>query len=231
MKIVLISKSKVVGQRDVLLQHIASAVEFQINKHAAPAWDRAPSWRVMVGTRADEGSFPLYILDTPDQEGALGYHTEDSHGKVYGRVFTKPVMDGGGTLLDGPQSVSAVVSHEALELWGDPHCNRWADGPDGKAYALELCDAVENDAYKIDVPGASVSVSNFCTMAWFDRCGKGSVDYMGKLKTSFRLTPGGYVVYRKDGAEHEVFGSQYPAWRLRMRDALKMKGRKARVVR
>jgi hypothetical protein len=102
-----------------------------------------------------------------------------------------------------------VISHEVLEILGDPYITWWADGNDGRQYALEVCDPVEGDAYVID----GVSVSNFVGPRYFS-AGPGPYDWMRKLSAPFSMSPGGYLIVRSPGGEpSQIFGAEFPAWR------------------
>jgi len=111
---------------------------------------------------------------------------------------------------------STVMSHEAMELAGDPFGDRWIRLPDGRIVALETADPVENDHYAITatIGGASreVWVSNFVYPAWFSE-GLGQLDHMGLC-----TAPGdnrGYIVEQlADGSSVNVFASTAgPAYR------------------
>jgi hypothetical protein len=126
-------------------------------------------------------------------------------------VFVSPVLDHGGTALTGGLSVSAVLSHEVCEWFGDRFVNLWADDGRGTEYAVELCDPVEQDSYEI----AGVAVSNFVTKRYFDRlCPKGmQVDYLNKLTAPYSMTKGGYLLVRRAGKIEQKLGDTYPAWK------------------
>jgi hypothetical protein len=141
----------------------------------------------------------ITIYDNADQAGALGYHTEGRDGSVFGKIFAKETLSGGGTVLTGDLSVSSVLSHEVIEMFLDRNVNKWADGPDGQtSFSFEGCDPVEGDSYPVMVAGKPVMVSNFILPAWFDDSPpKGSTfDFMKKLSAPFTMTAGGYVVTR-----------------------------------
>ena len=108
-------------------------------------------------------------------------------------------------------SVSACLSHELLELLGDPNADEFRSYVDGYEYALELCDAVESDTYVID----GVEVSNFVLPAFFGNDQTARVDYLGKLARPFETGVGGYQVRRdpKTGRIDQVFGRERAAWR------------------
>jgi hypothetical protein len=190
-----------------------AACAAQLKLHVAPLWDMLPGAVVFY---ADPAEMPptadiLAILDDADQAGALGYHDETPEGKPYARVFVSPVLEHGGNALSGTLSVSAVLSHEVCEWFGDRFINLWADDRNGTEYAVELCDPVEQDSYEID----GVAVSNFVTKRYFDINSPAGtqMDYLNKLTRPFSMTSGGYLLLRKGGQVHEKFGERYPQWK------------------
>ncbi len=194
----------------------AAACSTQLRLHVAPVWRRQPMpvHYLTPTTTVPAGSYMIGIFDDSDQAGALGWHTEGPDGQVYGKVFVAPVLDHGGTPLQGALTVAAVLSHEVIEAFVDPAINAWCENSDGLLYALEAGDPVESDSYDITVGKNAVSVSNFALPAWFDPQAPGPYDHLGKLSKPFTMTSGGYVVYIHGGAEHQKFGEQYPAWKL-----------------
>lgn len=214
--IAVVNKSTLVSDADVKL--MAAACDLQLTKHVAPLSNRG-IWHVKPFTKDQtlpKGCVPIYILDTPDQAGVLGYHTEDGKGKVWGRVFAKPVLHHGGTALQGALSVSSVLSHEVCETFCDKSVNMWIDRMDGTLIALEVCDPVENDSYDVPVVDdagqtVQVSVSNFILYSWFDSFAPAGTrfDYMHNVKTPLTMSPGGYLVVldTATGKVTEVFGS------------------------
>jgi hypothetical protein len=191
------------------------ACQFQLTKHAAPLLQRK-SWKVKFfkkGTTPPVDSFPMVIMDDPDQANALGYHTTDDKGNPWGRVFASPVLDNGGTALRGSMSVSAVLSHEVLEVFGDYNVNLWADKYDGSEVAVELCDPVEADCYDVLVGKSQVpvSVSNFVLDEWFDAFQvEAKFDYMGTVSAPLQMSKGGYTIVRNlsSGQVSAVWGSK-----------------------
>jgi len=215
MQIALVNHSTKLSNDD--LNTIARVLNFQMQYHAGPAWDLKPA---SVACYRSEASVPasskkLLAFDNADQAGALGYHDETPTGEVYGKVFVQTILQYGGVPLHGPLSVAATFSHEALEMWRDPHINEWAQGPNGKLYAIELGDPVENDYYDVPVGSQKVSVSNFALPAWFDaaKLAGARYDYMGKLHAPFSMTAGGYMIVMAGGKVSEVFGESYPDWK------------------
>lgn len=199
---------------------MTKACQFQMTYHASKQLGRS-AWKLVFvgkGATAPSSAFPIVIMDDPDQANALGYHTEDPDGKVWGRVFVKPVLSNGGSALRGSLSVSAVLSHEVLETFADRSVNYWADRMDNKTMvALEVADPVENDAYDVSVPDATgtkvpVAVSNFVTDAWFDPQANLATlrDHMKRTPGPLQMSSGGYIVVMNytTGKVSQLFGSK-----------------------
>jgi hypothetical protein len=207
-----------VSDADVSL--MVRAVAHQVRYDVAPAWGSKTAAVVFVpvGSAVPAGSYVITVYDDADQADALGYHTEDENGTIYGKVFVSPVLDNGGTVSVGELSVSAVLSHEVLETFADPHVQLWSsDGTDG-LYAYEICDAVEDGAYAVHIAGKRVSVSNFVLPAWFDSQTPAGerVDFLGQLSRPFEISQGGYAVkitLGKDTKVDQVFGERFPEWK------------------
>lgn len=201
-----INKSDNVSDADVEL--MVKACKIQLEQHAAPLLGRLP-WEIKLG--GNDG-FPVVILNSPDTAGALGYHTQDPDGKVWGRVFTDPLVKNGRGILNGVSSVSVVLSHEILETFYNPYVNLWSNRSDATFVAMELCDPVQGDCYDIEINGKFVSVSNFVLNEWFDRemSKAGRFDYMSKLSGPLNTSKGGYTVIfnSETGEVKSVFGSQ-----------------------
>lgn len=211
--IAVINRSSRVSDADCKL--MTRACQTQLTKHAAPLLQRK-TWKLVfvpAGQEPPADAFPMIIMDTPDQANALGYHTTDDNGKPWGRVFASPVLDNGGTVLQGSMSVSSVLSHEVLELFADYNVNLWADRYDGTEVALEICDPVEADSYDIVVSKKPVSVSNFVLDEWFDAFQNPTgtkFDYMDKVTKPLTMSSGGYIVVRdlRSGKTSAVWGSK-----------------------
>lgn len=201
------------------------AVEHQVHYQVAPAWGAKPVTVVHAkdASLVPAGSYVLTVYDDADQADALGYHTEDPDGTVHGKVFVSPVLDNGGTALSGAVSVSAVLSHEVLETYIDPHVQLWAFDGTSAMWAYEICDAVEDSAYWVPVPHGSagpvnVSVSNFLLPAAFDAQAPAGaeLDFMRKLSVPFQISGGGYAVkltLGQDTTVQQVFGPQFAEWK------------------
>jgi len=214
MQLVLVSHTKNPLASDPVLERIASVIEEQLALHYAAFWQSSGVPFVFAKpdkVRATDS--PLVVFDDADQAGALGYHDVTPDGLPYGKIFLGPILENGGTILEGSTSLSATISHEALELVGDPYANAWHDMPDGRTEECrELCDRVENDSYVMD----GVSVSNFLGPRAF-RAGPGPYDWMRLLRDPWEIRPGGYVIRRTGGPAGKVdnvWGEKYPLWKL-----------------
>ena len=203
--------------RDDLAQRAVVACASQLRLHVAPAWDMVPASVVWYPFEdaAPEGADLLVILDDADQAKTLGYHDVTPKGTAYARVFAGPVYDAGGTGLRGSLSVSATLSHEVCEWFGDRFVNLWADNGQGTKYAVELCDPVQEDAYELD----GVAVSNFVTKRYFDYLAPPNTrfDHMGKLTEPFSMSPGGCVMIQRSGNVRHHWGRRFPDWQKRVK--------------
>src|SRR5262249_1856732 len=90
-----VNKSTLVTDADVKV--MVQAVAHQLRYDAAPAWGRA-----LIGvtylpdeSSAPPGSWVIAVLDDPDQQDALGWHTENQGEVIFGRVFARPVLQHG----------------------------------------------------------------------------------------------------------------------------------------
>ena len=76
-------------------------------------------------------------------------------------------------------------------MLGDPWINWCAESPDGKLFALEVCDAVEADHLGYEIDG--VMLSDFITPSWFEPTEADRVDFMKRISKQLELAPGGYI--------------------------------------
>ena len=211
------------GVAQVDLARIVSAIGVQLSRDFCPAWGRAPVEVRAVEVRAAdamhyvggaEPSATVFMVPRQETDGFLGFHDVGMYGRPYGVVDVGRTLRAPGASLElGPVSVSAVLSHEILELLVDPGCRTWCDGPpDDKVrereFALEVCDAVQDTTYQIgtndavDPDAAHVHVSNFVLPSFF---GLGAdpettrYDWLNVLRGPFTVAPGGYSIVRSAG--------------------------------
>ncbi len=188
--------------------HVAiRAVNRQIAEDFAPYWGFGGTLRLDggVGKEPDQqnlselrGDAMLYLYDNTNPQGALGSHGQSARGVPYGFVFADLCVRVGDPWC-------MTLSHEALELLGDPQGNLLAKGPHPADptrqvfHWFEMCDAVQNDWYWVD----GCKVSNFVLPSYFtpgEELG-GRNDFLGRKDangnglTSFGARPGGYIGY------------------------------------
>jgi hypothetical protein len=198
---------------DEQVQEGIRAVNRQIAHDFRPHWDFGAELRLegVVGDAPDDEKLPelrgdaiIYLWDEVDVEDALGYHDLNAAGVPFGFVFTELVKE-----LKEPWTVT--FSHEALELLADSEANLLVAGPhpaDPKAEVFhwyEMCDAVQDEKYKVD----GVWVSNFVLPLYFtpDPEEGGRNDFLGRVykKTtlrSFGINRGGYIGFYNLGVSY-----------------------------
>jgi len=177
---------------DTQVQTAVTALQIQVTRDWAPVWRTTATLIFLNKNQAvPAGAWPIYILDTSDVSGALGYHDESATGVPYGRIFAKDAARYG-------YSWTVTLSHELLEMLADPNVNltvfRQTGATTGTIYGYEVCDAVEADAmgYKIN----NILVSNFVYPSWYDQyqtVSGNQYDYGRRLTAPFQVGTGGYV--------------------------------------
>jgi hypothetical protein len=180
------------------LSCIAQALQLQLSGDFSDEWGGIFSVRAGANDASDVAAdeVELGIFDHSDQAGAAGYHSTDPKGKAYGRAFREDA----DSLTSGPRALSVIVSHEGLEIAGDPGANRWADRGDGTEEALEMSDRIEDTVYDVTLQsGEKITMSNFLHQSAFDPGASGPYDRLGILGTQTDQTPGGYAILRQTG--------------------------------
>lgn len=189
---------------DEELQVAIRAINRQIAHDFEPYWSLGAALRLEGRSEtkptkhslADmRGDAVLYVWDQVDVDDALGYHDKNDRGIPFGFVFMDLSQE-----LEEPWSVT--LSHEALELIGDPEANLLVVGPDpgnrrrNVFHWYEMCDAVQAESYEVD----GVMVSNFLLPLYFtssdEKGGRNDFlgrSYKGKTLQSFGVNPGGYI--------------------------------------
>ena len=170
---------------DAQVQAVIPSLQRQVSRDFNAYWDIDCSLTFLSRKETlTAGWWQIVVTDDPDQAGALGYHELASTGAPLGKVFAALDIDSGS-------SWSVTLSHELLEMLGDPWINWCAESPDGKLFALEVCDAVEADHLGYEIDG--VSVSDFITPSWFEPTEADRVDFMKRITKRLELAPGGYI--------------------------------------
>jgi len=177
----------------------------------------------------------VFLLDTADVQGALGYHDLSSN-VPYGKCFAKTLLDYGGVLLYSSdltvQTFAQVVGHEVFELLVDPIANGWWDIGDGQTlFASETCDPVQGNIVTVTVTSKSsvpvsilknqykavtkstvvkVGMSDWILPAWSDpQNTHGPFNHMRTLTSPFTLDAGGYGIQMTGGSAGQVFGMKF----------------------
>jgi hypothetical protein len=188
-QISIINESTVVSDADV--QQAVADLQIQVHQHFAPAWgiDADLTFVPSYGQPA-ANTWWIAVLDNTDQAGALGYHDITPDGLPLGKVFA-------GTDIQNNLSWTVTVSHELLEMLGDPDINlsMFMENNDGTGtlYAYETCDACEDDQYAYMIN--NTKVSDFVYPAWFEtfRASGTQFDYCNYITAPLQLLPGGYI--------------------------------------
>ena len=206
------------------------AINRQLAEDFGPWWGmpgtlrRAPRGQVPPGDRRVQDACVLYVQKEVDDEGTLGYHDKNDAGIPFAVVSTD-VSDELG------EDWTVTLSHEVLELIGDPQANLLAMGPDPRDrrrnvfHWFEMCDAVQDQTYEI----GGVTVSNFVLPLYFTPGEQsGPNDFLDRGLRSFETAPGGYVgFYDPRRGRHLTFTPADDA-RARRRFAIKQKLGRAR---
>jgi hypothetical protein len=178
---------------DAQIAPVVEALQKQVSGDFAPVWGvDADLTFVPTGQTPASGSWWLTVFDTSDQAGALGYHDLTPDGLPLGKVFAK-------SDIENNSSWSITMSHELLEMLGDPDINLVAtveSGTSMRLYSYEVCDACEDDSFGYPIDG--VSVSDFVYPPWFESFrtqGSTQFDKQNKITSPFQLLKGGYIGY------------------------------------
>ena len=202
MIISLINHSRVITDEQV--QEVIRAINRQLKEDFEPYWSFSATLRLEgpIGQRPSlskfgdmRGDAVLYLVDGVNSLGATGWHLANYGDIPYGIVFL-------GLCAKVKEAWSITLSHEALELVGDPMCNLLVQGNDPLDrrrrvfHLFEMCDAVQAESYSTE----GVALSNFVLPSYFSlgeqpgrrndfpgRC------YKGKTLASFGMNPGGYL--------------------------------------
>lgn len=147
---------------------------------------------LIAGTKPPVGSWNLIIMDKSDQQGALGYHDdEQGNGIPYAEVFAQDSLDDGAT-------VSAVASHEMLEMLVDPDVQnvKTATRHDtNQLYIIEVADPVQGNDYDLNHPGLEgVLVADYCLPCWWDlEAFHGHWSHRHAVGGPWQIAPQGYI--------------------------------------
>jgi hypothetical protein len=180
----IINRSRLIS--DAQVKRDMAALQKQITRHFEPVW----GWGANLKFNSKRFNMKVIIKDTAGDMHYLGYHIKDDIPITY--VFAKDDIARFG-------EYTSTLSHELLEMIADPAANLYAIGKfrdRGRLrtglFALEVCDPVESNYYKID----GVTVSDWVRPEWFEPehpKGKMKTDYLGVLDAPFMIAEGGYA--------------------------------------
>jgi len=179
------------------LGNLVEALQKQMEDHFVPVWGYPAKLYVTDKPKPDE--WQVVLLDDADAANALGYHDLTKNGQPISKVFVKTTIAAG-------QKVSVTASHELLEMMIDPGAQLWAQNTDGKFYAYEMCDAVEDEEYVI----GGISVSDFVHPSFFESWHQprsAQFDHLKKVSQPFQTLQNGYQIVSDGKSVKEVFGS------------------------
>jgi hypothetical protein len=195
-------------------QAAVAAIGKQVTEHFQPEWDAGATLTgqtyALPGKKApvqQDADAVIYIGDSSEDPttgvtGALGYHSITHKNIPYGFIY----LD---ICAKAKETWSSVLSHEVLELLGDPDAAMTVTGPapnNGTGtvyYDLEVCDPTQGDSYTID----TIEVSNFVGRKYFGLSGgSGKTNYLNLRLSPFGVRPGGYLQYEDGKRAHQIFG-------------------------
>src|ERR1700683_384465 len=163
------------------LRKLVSALDKQMQRDFVPIWGYPA--KLYVAEKSKPGEWQVVFRDDADAANALGCHDLTKDGQPVSKVFVKTTVAAG-------QKVSVTASHELLEMMIDPGAQLWAQNTNGRFYAYEMCDAVEDEEYEID----GVAVSDFLFPSFFESWHQPrsvQFDHLGKVVRPFQTLQNG----------------------------------------
>jgi len=175
------------------------------------------------------GTWHIELLDTSDQQGALGYHEDRAFDAQSAGPKKASMHSSRGLRADAPETPLAkvfvkttmeanehpgeVLSHEACEMCVDPNVTRSVRtviNPAKKQKVIvEVGDPVQGCGYQI----GDVWVADFALPAWFgypQLVNPTQMSWRSSVTEPFELAPNGYISVAPEGTEEwsQVFGGQ-----------------------
>ena len=101
----------------------------------------------------------------------------------------------------------------------DPTAILWSEGPRKTLWAYEVCDACEEETFKID----GIAMSDFVYPAYFEEFRlehprSAQYDHLNKIKRPFQILKGGYSTIYRAGKVSDRAGSPAKARRFAKED-------------
>jgi hypothetical protein len=228
---------------DAEAQRAVRAINRQFSEDFEPYWQFGATLRLdSAEDRAAEHVGKVALPKLPGRRGDAviylmdkAYHDRNGGDVPFGFVFLDICKNAG-------DEWTVALSHEAIELVGDPLNNLLVQGPHPHDHRhlvfhmFELCDAVQGETYELD----GVRLSNFVLPGYFAR---GSVpgarnDFLGRptrgeVLAPFGIAPGGYLCFYDGERDGDKWTSVMPEGDVASakRMAAKAAGKLARVAR
>ena len=180
------------------LSEVAAALQKQVTRDFGPIWRVHATVDAFPADHIPSGYWPIFVQDSIDVDGALGYHETNAHGIPYALVLY------GSTW-------SLTASHECLEMLGDPTARRVRSGlspitGQGRVeFLVEVCDPCEAGLYAYGVNG--VPVSDFYTPRFFDPVvvPGGHYSFTGAIEYPLQVLRDGYLSwFAQDGLIYQA---------------------------
>jgi hypothetical protein len=235
MRLTIVNISKQVTASD--FHTVVVAIGRQVTEDFQPEWNvsatiRGTTRSIGKGQAPIEGRHDaiIYVGDSSQDPttgvgDALGYHSENHRGVPYGFVYLDVSAELG-------EEWTTTLSHEVLELLGDPTAALTVTGPaptdvggGSVYYDLEVCDPTQGDSYSID----GIAVSNFVGRSYFGLAGgSGDTNFLKLELSQFGVRSRGYFQYEDGEGVHEVRGARVTEKHLAARRLMKNARRNTR---
>ncbi len=228
--VAIINKSSVISDAEVA--PVVDALQIQVDRDFVPIWEIGANLVFVPSNQpVPNDAWLIFLLDTSDQAGALGYHELTTSGMPVAKVFAADDKRYG-------LSWSVTLSHELLEMLVDPYLTSSVfvqnSNTTGTIFAYEVCDAVEDDSFGYLIN--SVLVSDFVAPAWFESFrapASARFSFGNHVQKPFELAHGGYISYFSVGPNchgwAQATGPSGPGRRLLSKGAESRKSRRGRV--
>ncbi|MFB9246462.1 hypothetical protein [Massilia antarctica] len=170
---------------------IVHAVNLQVNKDFAPAWNIV----------ASVGYFPR-IEDAPaDSSFVIVSREVKGNGGSHFRPCKTEEPPFALVTYDDHEAWSVLLSHEVLEMLVDPGCNYFVDGPDPEngsrkaKFLVEICDPCMGRTY-INDEAPKISVADFCLPAYYGLKAGNRFTHRDTIHVAYTVARGGYLSWQ-----------------------------------
>jgi hypothetical protein len=191
------------------LDRLLRALQTFVDRCVAPVWGTPAN--LVRSTGFVRGMWALVFRDKADRRGQVAYHDLTPDGFPVAKVFVTSARESG-------RSLSAVASHELVEMLVDPAINLWSRGKGRRTlYAYEAADPVDGLEFKIN----GLPMADFVYPSYFEgfrTVGSAQFDYLDRVRRPFRPVRDGYQIVLRSGQKRVTYGSRRGAKRFRQED-------------